>query len=228
MEKEFDDIATGKRNWTDMLRKFYDKFHPQVENTLTNSEYAKGERLLGNDPETGKPVIVKMGRYGAFAQLGESTLDKEDEEKPKFASLRKGQNLEAITLEEALQLFKLPRTIGEYEGKELVIGIGRFGPYVRHDSKFYSLKRGVDDPYTIEAERAIELIEEKRKADKNKVVKEFKENKDLKILNGRWGPYLKMKDQNFRIPKGNDAAALNYDDCMKIINNAQVKKKTTK
>jgi DNA topoisomerase-1 len=212
-------------NWNEMIKKFYRKFHPQVESTLKKSEVDKGERLLGKDPETGKPLLVKMGKYGAVAQLGENTTS-ENDEKPKFASLRKGQNLESITLEEALQLFKLPRTIGIFEGNEMVVGIGKFGPYIRHNAVFYSLKRGIDDPYTIESDRAIELINEKRSADKNKIIKEFREDANLKILKGRWGPYIHFKKDNFKIPKDTEPASLSFDDCIKLIGESSKKKKS--
>jgi DNA topoisomerase-1 len=225
VEKEFDEIASGKMNWNEMIKKFYRKFHPQVESTLKKSEVDKGERLLGKDPETGKPLLVKMGKYGAVAQLGENTTS-ENDEKPKFASLRKGQNLESITLEEALQLFKLPRTIGIFEGNEMVVGIGKFGPYIRHNAVFYSLKRGIDDPYTIESDRAIELINEKRSADKNKIIKEFREDANLKILKGRWGPYIHFKKDNFKIPKDTEPASLSFDDCIKLIGESSKKKKS--
>ncbi|MBN2214487.1 MAG: type I DNA topoisomerase [Bacteroidales bacterium] len=225
VEKEFDEIASGKLNWTEMIKKFYRKFHPQVEATLKKSEVDKGERNLGNDPETGKPVLVKMGKYGAIAQLGETAIG-ENVEKPKFASLRKGQNLESITLEEALQLFILPRTIGIFEDKELVVGIGKYGPYIRHNSVFYSLKRGTDDPYTIDTDRAIEIIKEKRDVDKNKIIKEFSEDPDLKVLKGRWGPYIHYKKDNFKIPGGIKPDSLSLEDCMKIINKSSDKKKS--
>lgn len=225
VEKEFDEIADGKLNWTEMIKKFYRKFHPQVESTLQKSEVDRGLRHLGEDPETGKPLLVKMGKYGAIAQLGDNT-NSENDEKPKFASLRRGQNLESITFEEAMQLFKLPRTIGIFEDNEMVVGIGKFGPYIRHNSAFYSLKRGIDDPYTIESERAIELINEKRNADKNKILKEFKEDSELKIFKGRWGPYIHFKKDNYKIPKGIEPDSLSYDDCKKIISESSKKKKS--
>jgi DNA topoisomerase-1 len=225
VEKEFDEIASGRLNWTEMIKKFYRKFHPQVESTLKKSAVDKGERSLGEDPESGKPVLVKMGKYGAIAQLGETAIG-ENAEKPKFASLRKGQNLESITLEEALQLFKLPRTIGIFEDKEMVAGIGKFGPYIRHNSVFYSMKRGTDDPYTIESGRAIEIIKEKREADKNKIIKEFEENPDLKILKGRWGPYIHFNKENYKIPREAKPESLSLDDCMKIISESSKNKKS--
>jgi DNA topoisomerase-1 len=226
VEKEFDDIASGKMQWTKMIDSFYKPFHKNVENTLEVSDYSKGEKKLGTDPGSGKPVIVRMGRYGPVVQIGEN--DPNGEEKPKYASLLKGQQLETITLEEALELFNLPRTLGDFEGKEMIVSIGRFGPYVRHDSKFYSLKKGIDDPYKITPERAIELIAEKRETDKNRVIKLFKEDADIQILNGRWGPYISYKKLNFKIPKGTDPNTLSKGDCMKIIESTPVKKKPKK
>jgi DNA topoisomerase-1 len=227
IEEQFDEIASGKKNWTDMIDRFYTHFHPKVETTLAKSELSKGDRSLGDDPETGKPVIVKMGRYGAIVQIGDNTT-RDDEEKPRFASLRKGQNLESITLEEALQLFTLPRNIGELDGKDLIVSIGRFGPYIKHDSKFYSLKKGIDDPYSIEKERAIEIINEKLEKDRNRIIKSFEEDQDLLILNGRWGPYITCKKENYRIPGKVDPKSLSYEDCRKIIKEAANKKSQKK
>ncbi len=226
VELEFDEISLGKIIWNDAIDSFYKNFHKQVEETLENSERNTGERLLGDDPKTGKPVSVKIGRYGPMAQLGESSEDNEVE-KPKFASLQKGQHIETITLEEALKLFDLPRDLGLYESKKVVVGIGRFGPYVRHDAKFVSLKKGIDDPLTIELDRAIELIEEKRKADREKFIKSFEEDADMQILNGRWGPYLSYKKKNYKIPKDTDPKALSFEDCQKLISGGTSKKKTT-
>lgn len=227
VEKEFDDIALGKMIWHEMIGKFYNPFHDNVEKTLEHSERSTGERILGEDPKTGKVVLVRIGRYGPMAQLGESQEDKEAEA-PKFASLRAGQHLETITLEEALDLFKLPRDLGLYEDKKVVVAIGRFGPYVRHDGKFASLKKDVDDPMEIDLPRAIELIEEKRKKDREKFIKAFDEDPDLQILNGRWGPYISYKKENFRLAKDiEDPKALSFEDCMKIIKEGP-KKKTTK
>ncbi len=226
VEKEFDDIAEGNIEWTTMISSFYKSFHENVETTLEVSGYSKGERHLGTEPESGKPVFVRMGRYGPIVQIGEA--DKESSEKPKFASLMKGQHLETISLEEALELFKLPREIGNFEGKEMVVGIGRFGPYVRHDSKFYSLKRGVDDPYKITAERAIEIIDEKREAEKNKTIKTFEEDKELLILNGRWGPYISYRKKNYKIPKNIEPKELSLTECMEIIKTSEEKKNTKK
>ena len=224
VEKEFDDIAEGKMLWTKMIDDFYKPFHKRVEETLEVSDYSKGERKIGDDPETGKPVIARMGRYGPIVQIGE--LIEGSEEKPRYASLIKGQHLETITLEEALDLFKLPRIIGQYEEKDMVVGIGRFGPYVRHDSKFYSLKKDIDDPYKMTAERGIELIIEKREHDKNRIIRSFDDEPDLQVLNGRWGPYISYKKKNYKIPKGSDPSKLDKEDCFKIINNPPVKKKS--
>ena len=218
VEAEFDDIADGKKVWNEMLDKFYQPFHERVENALKNAERSKGERILGEDPKTGKPVSVKIGRYGPFAQIGEVS-DEEGAEKPTFASLRGGLNLETITLEEALELFKLPRDLGEYEDKKVVVAIGRFGPYVRHDSKFVSLSKEYD-PFTVELETAIELIEAKREKDRKAIISVFEEEPELRVLNGRWGPYISYKKKNYKIPKTTKAEELKLDDCLKIIKEA--------
>jgi DNA topoisomerase I len=223
VEKEFDDIAAGKLEWTKMIDTFYKPFHKKVENTLAVSEYSKGERTLGIDPASGKQVICRMGRYGPIVQIGENSA--ETNEKARFASLLKGQQLEAISLEEALDLFKLPRTVGEFEGVEMIVAIGRFGPYIRHNSMFYSLKKGIDDPYKITVERAIELIKEKRESDSNKLIKSFAEEPQLQILNGRWGPYISYQKQNYKIPKKSEPAELSLEDCLKIIKENPDKKK---
>ena len=218
VEAEFDDIADGKKVWNEMLDKFYKPFHGRVENALKNAERSKGERILGEDPKTGKPVSVKIGRYGPFAQIGEVS-DDEGAEKPTFASLRGGLNLETITLEEALELFKLPRDLGEYEDKKVVVAIGRFGPYVRHDSKFVSLSKDYD-PFTVELDIAIELIEAKREKDRKAIITVFEEEPELRVLNGRWGPYISYKKKNYKIPKTTKAEELKLDDCLKIIKEA--------
>jgi DNA topoisomerase-1 len=221
VEEEFDRIAEGKVDWTEMIDKFYKPFHKTVDKTSEESEKAKGEKVLGKDPATGKPVLVKIGRYGPIAQIGESS----DEEKPKFAALLKGQSLETISLEEALDLFKLPRTVGEYEGEEVVAGIGRYGPYVRHKSKFYSLKQGVDDPLSVGLERSIELIEEKRKLDSQKYIKKFDEEPELEILNGRYGPYISFKGKNYKIPRNKKPEELSLEECREIMDKSAKKKK---
>jgi DNA topoisomerase-1 len=218
VEKEFDDIAEGKKIWNEMIDKFYQPFHGKVEDAIKNSERSKGERILGTDPKTGKEVSVKIGRFGPLAQLGEATNNGEGE-KPQFASLRAGQHLETITLDEALELFKLPRELGEYENKKVTVAIGRFGPYVRHDNKFVSLGKE-DDPFSVELDRAIELIETKREKDRKAVIRVFEEEPDLRVLNGRWGPYISYKKKNYKIPKKTNAGELTLEDCMNIINNA--------
>jgi DNA topoisomerase-1 len=226
VEKEFDNIADGKVEWTKMIDGFYKPFHKKVEKTLEVSDYSKGERQVGIDPKSGKVVIVRMGRYGPIVQIGEN--DPGNEEKPRYASLLKGQHLETITLEEALDLFKLPRILGDYESKEMVVGIGRFGPYIRHNSKFYSLKKGIDDPYKITPERAIELIVEKTEQEKNRVIKTFEDEADLQILNGRWGPYIAYKKKNYKIPRKTEPSKLTREECFTIINSMPEKKKTKK
>jgi len=213
VEKEFDEIAEGNLNWTKMIDKFYRPFHEKVDRTVQTSERTVGERKLGVDPETGKPVIVKIGKFGPLVQIGEVS----DEDKPRFAGLMKDQRIETITLEEALELFRLPRKVGQYEGKDITAAVGRFGPYLLHSSKFYSLKPATDNPLTVTLGRAVEIIEAKREADRNKVIKSFDKEPDLQILNGRWGPYISYKKENFKISKKQDPSALTLDDCLKII-----------
>lgn len=220
VEAQFDEIAEGEREWTQMIDDFYHPFHEKVENALQTSEKANAERILGNHPESGKVISVKIGRYGPLAQLGETTNgDSEElaEEKPQFASLRPGQSIETITLEEAVELFKLPRQLGEYEDKVVTVAIGRFGPYVRHDSKFFSLEKNVDDPLTIQLDRAIELIEIKREKDRKAIIKVFDEDPEVRILNGRFGPYISYKKKNYKIPKNETPEELSLEACMKII-----------
>jgi DNA topoisomerase-1 len=211
VEKEFDEIAEGKKVWNHIIKEFYGPFHEKVQETLKNSGKFSGEKLLGKDPATGKNVYAKIGRYGAIVQIG----DTESEEKPRFAGLQKGQSLETITLEEALKLFEYPRHLGEYEGEEVTVAIGRFGPYVKHNKLFYSIKKEYD-PATLTLDEAIQIIEAKRKADREKVIKTFAEDPDVQVLNGRWGPYLVIKKQNYKIPKDKDAAALTLEECYAI------------
>lgn len=211
VEKEFDEIAQGQKVWNQMIREFYYPFAKQVKETLQKSDKVKGERLLGVDAASGKNIYVKIGRFGPIAQIGEA----EDEEKPRFASLKKGQSIESITLEEVLKLFDYPRSIGEYEGAELTVAIGRFGPYVKHGSAFYSLAKS-DDPATIEQDRAIELIEEKRKKERERVIRVFEEDAEVQVLNGRYGPYIAIGKSNYRIPKGTDPASLTLEQCREI------------
>ena len=215
VEEEFDDIAEGKIDWTKMLKEFYKPFHKDVEKTIDNSERASGERLLGIDPVSGKNVTVRIGRYGPLAQIGDSNPENEGE-KPRFASLRPNQRMETISLEEALTLFKLPRIIGEYEGKEVKVNIGRFGPYILHNNLFTSLKKE-DDPFEVSLERCLELIEAKRKSDAERIIKTFDENPALQVLNGRWGPYIALGKINFKIPKTMEAAKLNFADVVQLI-----------
>lgn len=222
VEKQFDDIAEGQLKWNEMIKKFYSGFHENVEDTLENSERATGARELGKDPESGRPIYARIGRYGAMVQIG----DAEDEEKPRFASLRADQSITNITLEEALELFKLPRDVGEYEGEKVTASVGRYGPYVRHKNAFFSIKEeDGDDPLSINIERAIEIIDAKRKADKERIIKEFDEDSEMQLLNGRWGPYLKKGRKNYRLPKDTEAKDLSYEDCVKIIEEAPAKGK---
>jgi DNA topoisomerase-1 len=212
VEKEFDLVAEGKEEWTKTIDKFYKQFHPIVEETIKNSERKTGERELGIDPNTGKPVFVKLGRFGPLAQLGVT----DGEDKPTFASLKKDQLIETITLEEALDLFKLPRNVGEYEGKTMTVAIGRFGPYIRHDNKFYSLPKEAD-LMTISEKECIQIIEAKRLMDLNKNIKSFEEEPDLHILNGRFGAYMSYKGKNYKIPKTIVPAEITLEEAMKII-----------
>lgn len=195
IEEDFDAIAHGKQVWQTMIDTFYGPFHQNVEHTLEHAERAKGEHHLGEDPESGKPVVARLGRYGPMVQIGTT----EDEEKPRFAKLRPNQSIETITFDEAMELFKLPRKIGLFEGGDVVINIGRFGPYALHDSKFYSLKKEMD-PYTVELDEVAPLIEEKRKAQAEKTIKIFEKEK-IKILKGPYGPYIKQGLRNYKLPK---------------------------
>ncbi|NOX19293.1 MAG: type I DNA topoisomerase [Chlorobi bacterium] len=220
VEKELDDIANGELDWRIMLKGFYEPFEKTVEETLENSERVSGERILGTDPKTGKQVSVRMARFGAVAQLTDLS---DPDAKPQYAGLRNGQKLDKVTLEEALDLFKLPRTVGTYEGEEVVAAIGRFGPYLRYKDKFYSLGKTYD-PYTIDIETAIEVIDAKNKADAEKTIKIFEEDPKFKILKGRWGPYLKAGRMNVRIPKDVDAEKLTYEECKELAEKAKKKK----
>jgi DNA topoisomerase-1 len=212
VEKEFDNIAEGEIKWTESIDKFYKKFHPIVELTMKNSERQVGERILGTDPVSGRQLSVKLGKFGPLAQIG--TI--EEEEKPVFASLRKEQSIESITFEEALDLFKLPRKIGEYEEKELTVAIGRFGPYIKHNGAFYSLPKS-DDPLEVTSQRAIEIIEKKRDEEKNKLIQTIGENGEIQVLNGRYGAYFTRDKINYKIPKGIDASTLTLEKCLELI-----------
>jgi len=213
IEEEFDEIAAGAMVWYEMIDRFYRPFHQQVSTTDKNTARSSGERFLGNHPQTGEPVYVKIGRYGPMAQIGEIR----ENSKPRFARLGKGQLIETITLAEAIELFALPRSLGEFEGKEVTAGVGRFGPYIRHNNGFYSLKKGVDDPMTIDLERAVAIIAEKRAADLQKVIREYPGEPGMKVLNGRFGPYISWEKKNYRIPKGTDPASLSLEQCHQLI-----------
>ena len=223
IEKEFDDIASGKLEWDKMIDAFYGSFHERVEATeaIDRSE-VDTSRELGKDPKTGRTLLVRLSRFGPVAQIG-TPEELDEEEKPKYASLLKGQLLESITFDEAINLFKLPRDVGTYEDKVIVAAIGRFGPYIRHDSKFVSLK-GDDDPYTVEQDRAIELIEAKRKADAEKFIKSFDENPEVQVLNGRYGPYIKVGKKNVKIPKDQEPKDLTLKECLDLAEKAPERK----
>ena len=226
IEREFDEIADGEVKWNDGISKFYDEFHPSVENvSKLRLEHKVGERQLGIDPQSGRPVSVKIGRFGPLVQIGTADGDS----KPQFASLQKGQSVNTITLEEALKLFELPRTLGDFEGSEVSVGVGRFGPYVKHSGKYVSIPKDYS-PHEITLDEAVALIGAKRANEAQKVVKTFAEDPDLEVLNGRYGVYICYKKQNYKIPKGTDAATLTYEDCKAIIAdeaNATKKKRTT-
>lgn len=276
VEEEFDEVAEGKLEWTKMLKNFYKPFHKTVEVTTETSERASGEKVLGKDPKSGKPIIARIGRFGPMVQLGESS----DEEKPKYASMRKDQRLDTITLEEALDLFKLPRNLGAYENDDIIIAIGRFGPYIKHNNLFYSLPK-TDDPYTIEYERAVEilkmpklprelgsyqgvevsvakgrfgpyikyndlfcslpkgvdpfdvtltqaidLIEEKKKKESEKIIKKFEGNTSVKVVNGRYGPCIQAGRKFFKIPNDKQPADLTLEECLNIAGLNEKKKET--
>ena len=220
VEKEFDKIAEGEQEWTVMIDRFYPDFHNQVLETTVSQPKPTGIRNLGVEPGSGKNVYVKMGPFGPMVQIGEAS----DKDKPKFASLLKHQSMETITLTEALNLFTLPRSLGKYEEYEIITGIGKYGPYIRHKNKFYSLKKGNDNPLTIELEDAIGLIREKREQEKKRIIKTFSEDPELQILNGRWGPYISYRKENYRIPKKENPETLSRERCMEIIRNTQEKK----
>lgn len=215
VEKEFDEVAEGHKNWTNLISTFYRDFEPQVERTMNEkTEHRVGERELGIDPQSGKPVSVKIGRFGPVAQKGESG----SEEKPTFANLKAGQSIETITLDEALELFKLPRELGEFEGVMLKANSGRFGPYVQMNKLYMSIPKD-EDPMTISLERAIELVQMKREADAKSLLKTFDEEPGLEVKMGRWGPYIAYKKKNYKIPakEAENAANLSLEDCKRIM-----------
>ncbi len=229
VEKEFDAVADGDVIWTEAIDRFYKVFHPIVEKTAAvKTEHKVGERELGIDPKTGKPVFVKIGRFGPVVQLGAANAEDKEAEKPQFASLLKGQSIETLTLEEALKLFDLPRTVGEYEGKTVVAGIGRFGPFVRHDSKFISIPKD-KSPITITLDESIELIKEKRLKEAQRELKKFDEEPGLEVLNGRYGPYIAFQGKNYKIPKTvKEPKDLTLEEVKSIIKEADEKPATTK
>ena len=224
VEQRFDEIAEGNTGWHSEINGFYNVFHPEVTKASDmRLEHKVGERTLGTDPVSGRRVSVKIGRFGPVVQIGDSS----DEEKPQFASLAKDQSVFDITLEQALKLFDLPRTLGEYEGKDVVVGVGRFGPYVRHDGKFVSIPKDIQ-PTSISLEEAEELINAKRQAEAQKVVKIFDEDPDMQILNGRYGVYIAYKKSNFKIPRTvENPAELTLEQCMEIVNSQAGKTKRT-
>ncbi len=222
IEADFDEIADGKREWHEMIGEFYRPFHTKVEETKAKSETFKGERLLGVDPESGKNIYVKIGRFGAMVQVGES----QDEEKPRFASLLEDQRLDTLTLAQALDLLSFPKTIGNYEDEPMTVAFGRFGPYVKHKAKFYSIPKA-DNPAEVGPDRAIEIIEAKREKDKNKTIHNF-EKEGIQVLNGRYGPYIAFEKKNYKIPKGTEPKELTPEACMKIVEEGKKKKKKKK
>jgi len=221
VEQDFDKIAEGEEQWTDMMKAFYKGFEPIVEKTIkTRQEHKAGERQIGIDPSSGKPVFVKIGRFGPVVQIGSA----DDNEKPRFAQLPSGKSMEALTLEEAMELFRLPRTLGDFEGDSVTIGTGRFGPYVLHQKKYISIPKGTD-PMTITLEEAVTLIKDKRQAESQRHIKAFDADGKLQIMNGRYGPYIAFDGKNYHIPKAQhqQAAKLTYDECMAIIEKQQKK-----
>ena len=224
VEEKFDHIAEGKLEWTNAIDNFYKLFHPVVEEAKSlRMEHKVGERILGTDPKSGRPVSVKIGRFGPLVQIGTP----EDEEKPLFASLLKGQSMSSITLDEALRLFDLPRTLGNFEDKPVTVGIGKFGPYIRHDNKYVSLPKTYE-PLSVTLEEAIDIIHQKREQESQRLTKSFTEEPDLEILNGRYGAYIAYKKKNYKIPKGSEPASLSLEACLQIIKESEEKPATKK
>jgi DNA topoisomerase-1 len=215
VEEEFDEIAKGLREWTTMIKAFYDPFHKTIEDTLEHSDRATGERFLGNHPENGRKVIARIGRFGPMVQVGDEQVDGQ---KPVFASLQKNQSIGNVTLEQALELFKLPRSVGEYDGEIVKANVGRFGPYIQIGKLFVSIPKEFD-PISISLDKAIELIDAKRQDEANKVIKLFDDRADVQLLNGRYGAYLKIGKDNFKLPKGKEAAELTLEECLEISEN---------
>ncbi len=220
VEDELDEIARGQMPWEDMIQNFYSGFKERVDVTQDVQRSSVGtSRTIGQHPDTGEQMSVKLGRFGPYVQIGET----EGEQKPRFASLKKGQLMERISMAEALELFKLPREIGTFEGKPMTVAVGRFGPYIKHESKYYSLGK-TDDPFTVEDSRGVEIIEAKRKSDAEKFIKEFPENPEIRVLNGRFGPYIVAGDKNVKIPKGKDPQSLTLEECLQLAAEAPEKK----
>jgi len=218
VEQQFDLIAEGKEEWNTMMKEFDKDFEPTVEKVRNaRSEHKAGERELGTDPKSGKPVFVKIGRFGPLVQIGSA----DDEEKPRFSQLPSDKSMETITLDEALELFKLPRTVGQFEDTDVVIGAGRFGPYIMHNKKYVSLPK-TENPMTITLETAIQLINEKREQEKQRHIKSFEQDAAMEVLNGRYGPYIAYDGKNYRMPKAlhEKAAELTFEQCMDIVKNA--------
>jgi DNA topoisomerase I len=226
VELELDEIAEGNKVWYEVIDRFYLPFHERIGIVLKHSEKSRGERVLGIDPNSGRQVTVKIGRFGPIAQLGDSSPGT-GEEKPQFASLRPGQLIESITLEEALELFRMPRDLGLFEGKNVTVGIGRFGPYIRYNNQFISLTKS-DDPYAVILDRAVELIRNNQDKQEKALLKSFDAEPQLKIMNGRWGPYIVFKKENFKIPKSVKAEELSLEGCLKIVHDASLKPKPRK
>jgi len=216
VEEEFDEIAQGKMVWNKMIGEFYGPFHEQITGTLEGTKKVSGARVIGTDPKSGEKVLVKIGRYGPMAQIGEG----EEGQKPRFSSLKKGQSIETITLEEALDLFKLPRNLGLYGDSEVIVSTGRFGPYAKYAGAYYSLAK-TDDPLSITLERAVEIITEKQKEAQSRIIHEYPEEPTLRVLNGRYGAYISYNKQNFKLPKGTKPEELTLEDCRKIVSETQ-------
>ena len=226
VEQQFDRIAEGKEEWKKMMKDFDIKFEPIVNQVMNaRSEHKAGERQLGLDPKSGKPVFVKIGRFGPVVQIGSA----EDEEKPRFSQMPANKSIETITLEEALELFKLPREVGKYQDSTVTIGAGRFGPYVLHNKKYVSIPKDID-PMNITLEQAIKLIDAKIEQEKKRHIKKFEEDEKIEILNGRYGPYIAYDGKNYRLPKANHEhpEELTYEQCMDIIKNQPEPKTRTR
>ena len=225
VENEFDEVAQGNVVWNKEIADFYQDFHPNISSVSSlRLQHKVGERLLGNDPKTGQPVMVKIGRYGPLVQMGSA----DNKNKPRFASLQRGQSIETITLDEAVKLFELPRELGEFEGTLVTVGVGHYGPYVKHGSKYASIPKEIT-PTEISLEQAVELLMAQRDAEAKKVIKTFDEEPELKVMNGRYGPYIVYKKQNVKIPKGKDAENLTLEDCREIVaDESNISKGTTR